>query len=355
MKPFLLMIGAMLLALSVALATTYVVKQGDTLSSIARQFNISVSDLRRANNLSSDALRAGQTLQIPTPSAATPPSAPPPKNEGSRGTQGFVTVKGETPGVSVTHRADCIPGDPVLVRVSGVLAGAPIVTWDTETLVMTQDGDDWAGVGRELLGTKPKIIALKVNLGAEVVTSSIKLLPDPKPVQNVFMSQSVLSTLTDANRKREYAVLNAAYAKSLTTPRAWTKAFLYPAPPRSISPFGQARRYQKGGDLNFHYGEDMAGTVGDPVKATNDGTVEIASQYAIRGGLIGINHGAGVVSLYFHQSAILVKVGQKVTRGQIIGRIGATGFVTGPHLHWEMRVRGEATDPKQWANRIFPL
>jgi murein DD-endopeptidase MepM/ murein hydrolase activator NlpD len=356
MKPFHLMVCAALLALSVALATTYVVKQGDTLSSIARQFNVSLDDLRRANNLISDALRAGQTLQIPAPQSSTPPSALPSNPEASSsGAIKFVTVKGETPGVSVTHRASCIPGDPVLVRVKGVLAGAPLVTWGTENLVMTQDGDDWVGVGRELLGTKPKTIPLKINLGAEVVTSSVKLLPDPKPVQNVFMSQSVLSTLTDANRKREYAVLNAAYAKSLTTPKAWTKAFLYPAPPRSISPFGQARLYQKGGDLNFHYGEDMAGKVGDSVKATNDGTVEIAGQYAIRGGLIGINHGAGLVSLYFHQSAILVKVGQKVTRGQLIGRIGATGFVTGPHLHWEMRVRGEATDPKQWANQIFPL
>jgi murein DD-endopeptidase MepM/ murein hydrolase activator NlpD len=356
MKPFLLMLGAVLLALSVALATTYVVKQGDTLSSIARQFNVSVSDLRRANNLTSDALRAGQTLQIPAPSSSTPPNTPPASTEtSSSGAQALLTVKGETPGVSVTHRVSCIPGDPVLVRVKGVLAGAPIVTWGTESLVMTQDRDDWVGVGRELLGTKPKIIALNVNLGAEVIPSTIKLLPDPKLVQNVFMSGSVLSTLTDANRKREYAVLNAAYAKSLTTPKAWTKAFSYPAPPRTISPFGQARLYQKGGDLNFHYGEDMAGKVGDPVRATNDGTVEIAAQYAIRGGLIGINHGAGLVSLYFHQSAILVKVGQRVTRGQIIGRIGATGFVTGPHLHWEMRVRGEATDPKQWANRIFPL
>ena len=50
----------------------------------------------------------------------------------------------------------------------------------------------------------------------------------------------------------------------------------------------------------------------------------------------------------------MVAVGQKVTRGEVIGAVGATGFVTGPHLHWEMRVRGEATDPKQWLNKIFP-
>jgi murein DD-endopeptidase MepM/ murein hydrolase activator NlpD len=334
-------------ALGIAIAATYIVKPGDTLSSIARQFNVTIADLKRVNNLTSDELRAGQTLTIPSGSGTTTTNV-------SSGRFKFVTVNGVTPGVSVKHRDSLIPGDPVLIRVSGVIAGEPIVSWGAETLVMTRDGEDWVGVGRELLGTKPKLIPLRVNTGAEIIASSLRLLPDPKAVQNVFMSSQVLSTLTNANREREYAVLNAAHAKSAKTPRVWTKPFAYPAAPRFTSPFGQARLYQRGGELNFHYGEDIAGRTGDPIKAVNDGTVEIAGQYAIRGGLTGINHGAGIVSLYFHQSQILVKVGQKVSRGQVIGRIGATGFVTGPHLHWEMRVRGEATDPRQWVDRLFP-
>jgi murein DD-endopeptidase MepM/ murein hydrolase activator NlpD len=333
-------------ALSIALAATYIVKPGDTLSSIARQFNVTVSDLKRANSLTSDALRAGQVLQIPAASANTTPT--------SSGRFKLVSFTGTTPGVRVVHRDTCIPGDPVLIRVIGVGSGEPIVTWGNETLVMTRDGEDWVGVGRELLGTKPKVVAIRVNIGAETIDSSIRLMPDPQRVQNVFMSRRVLSTLTDANRKRELDLLNAAHAKSERTPRVWTKPFLYPAPPRFVSPFAQARLYERGGEVNYHYGEDMAGKVGDPIKATNDGIVEVAGQYAIRGGLTAINHGAGVVSLYFHQSQILVKAGQRVTRGQVIGRIGATGFVTGPHLHWEMRVRAEGTDPKQWVNRLFP-
>ncbi len=342
MKFLLTLCCAAVLIVSLAIAATYLVKPGDTLSSVARQFAVSVADLRRVNSLTSDALRVGQSLEIPpSPRSSSQPA--------------LVTVSGAVSGAVVSHRATCIPGDPVLVRVSGVPAVAPLVSWGSETLVMTRDGEDWVGIGRELLGVKPKQVALKVNLGSEVISSSLKLLPDPQAIQNVFMAKQVLSTLTDANRNVEYAVLNAAYAKSVVTPRAWTKAFIWPVlPHRSISPFAQARLYERGGKLNFHYGEDMAGKIGDPIRASNDGIVEIAAQYAIRGGLTGINHGAGVVSLYFHQSTILVKVGQKVTRGQIIGRIGATGFVTGPHLHWEMRVRAEATDPKQWADRIFP-
>lgn len=344
MKPWLSLVCAAILIASIALALSYIVKPGDTLSSIARQFAVSVSDLRRINNLTGDELRVGQSLQIP--SSGAPPSSSP---------DNLVTVRGAVSGATVSHRATAIPGDPVLVRVSDVPAVTPLVKWGSEELVMTRDGEDWVGIGRELLGVKPKVIALRVNLGSEVISSSLKLMPDPQAIQNVFMSKQVLSTLTDKNRNVEYAVLNAAHAKSVITSRLWMKTFIWPVlPHRSISPFAQARLYQLGGKLNFHYGEDMAGKVGDPIRASNDGVVEIAGQYAIRGGLTGINHGAGVVSLYFHQSQILVKVGQRVSRGQLIGRIGATGFVTGPHLHWEMRVRAEATDPRQWADRIFP-
>ncbi len=349
MKALLSLFCAAALIVSIALATSYLVKPGDTLTSIARQFNVSVADLRRVNALTSDELRVGQSLEIPSSSQPSSNAAP----SSSQGN--LVTVRGAVSGAVVSHRATCIPGDPVLVRVSGVPAVAPLVTWGAETLVMTRDGEDWVGIGRELLGTKPKVIPLKANLGSEIITSSLKLMPDPQAIQNVFMSKQVLSTLTDKNRNLESSVLNAAHAKSVTTARVWTKTFIWPVlPHRSISPFAQARLYERGGKLNFHYGEDMAGKISDPIRATNDGVVEVAGQYAIRGGLTAINHGAGVVSLYFHQSAILVKVGQRVSRGQIIGRIGATGFVTGPHLHWEMRVRAEATDPKQWADRIFP-
>ena len=150
------------------------------------------------------------------------------------------------------------------------------------------------------------------------------------------------------------AVLIAAYKLSETTPRAWTQAFAWPVPDRQISPFGQNRRYEQGGDLNYHYGEDLLGRIGDPIRASNDGTVVIAGCYPIRGCLTGINHGAGLVSTYFHQSAILVKLGQKVRRGELIGRAGKTGFVNGPHLHIEFRVRGEATDPRAWMGKVWP-
>jgi murein DD-endopeptidase MepM/ murein hydrolase activator NlpD len=341
------------LFLATSFAFSYTVKAGDTLYSIARNFRTTVSELERLNKLSSSAVKIGQVLTIPTVTSSTPtPRTTPGAREASF--QGQTSAK-------VIHRLKAIPGDPVTVRVIGAKGGAPIVTWGPqhpdgtfEELVMTTDGKDWVGVGRELLGEPAKTVNLETNIGVEAIISSVKLLRDPQGIQNVFVSQQVLSTANDTNRERELAVLNPAYKQSELTSRSFFKTWTAPLGSAHISPFGQARRYERGGDVKYHYGEDYAGKIGDPIRAANDGTVVIASFYAIRGGLTGIDHGAGVISLYFHQSKINVFVGQKVARGEIIGAVGATGFVTGPHLHFEMRVRGEATDPKQWIGKIFP-
>jgi murein DD-endopeptidase MepM/ murein hydrolase activator NlpD len=67
-----------------------------------------------------------------------------------------------------------------------------------------------------------------------------------------------------------------------------------------------------------------------------------------------LDHGGGVFSLYFHQSRIRVEVGDEVRRGEVIGEVGTTGLSTGPHLHWEVRVNGTATNPLEWVDKVVP-
>lgn len=90
--------------------------------------------------------------------------------------------------------------------------------------------------------------------------------------------------------------------------------------------------------------------------AVNDGTVVVAGMYPVRWALVVIDHGAGLTSMYFHQRAVTVKVGQQVTvtRGQKVGEVGSTELSPGAHLHLEMRVRGEGTDPAGWMNCLWP-
>jgi murein DD-endopeptidase MepM/ murein hydrolase activator NlpD len=90
---------------------------------------------------------------------------------------------------------------------------------------------------------------------------------------------------------------------------------------------------------------DFAGAVGAPIKAANRGVVALVDTFFLAGRVIYIDHGAGVVTGYFHLSEPLVSVGDTVTRGEIIGRVGSTGRVTGPHLHWTARYGTQTVDP----------
>src|SRR5665213_4589329 len=98
----------------------------------------------------------------------------------------------------------------------------------------------------------------------------------------------------------------------------------------------------------MHTGLDMRGDIGEPAHATADGRVTIAGREGGYGNMIEINHGNGLATRYGHLSEIDVKVGQTVRIGDIIGRIGSTGRSTGPHLHYETRINGEADDPQKF-------
>ncbi len=113
------------------------------------------------------------------------------------------------------------------------------------------------------------------------------------------------------------------------------------------SPFGM-RTDPFNGRAAMHTGIDLRGERGEPVHATADGTVSIAGRDGGYGKMVEINHGNGLSTRYGHLSEIDVRVGQKVRIGQTIGKIGSTGRSTGPHLHYETRINGEAVNPQKF-------
>ena len=98
----------------------------------------------------------------------------------------------------------------------------------------------------------------------------------------------------------------------------------------------------------MHTGLDFRSSSGDPVRATANGTVESAGWSGGYGKMVEIDHGNGFATRYGHMSEIEVKVGQQIKIGQIIGRVGSTGRSTGPHLHYETRIDGDAVDPQKF-------
>jgi murein DD-endopeptidase MepM/ murein hydrolase activator NlpD/uncharacterized membrane protein (UPF0127 family) len=150
----------------------------------------------------------------------------------------------------------------------------------------------------------------------------------------------------------------AALAAPITPEKYWEGIFQSPAPePFSDcwpSLFGNRRSYNGSPYEYFHTGLDFCGGVGTQIMAPARGVVVFAGPLTVRGNATMIDHGWGVFSGYMHQSEIKVNEGDLVEPGQVIGLVGGTGRVTGPHLHWEMWVGGVQVDPLDWLNIAFP-
>ncbi|HET6836956.1 MAG TPA: M23 family metallopeptidase [Gemmatimonadales bacterium] len=131
---------------------------------------------------------------------------------------------------------------------------------------------------------------------------------------------------------------------SLERPRLWRGPFRLPRTSRITSPFGSARVFN-GEVQSRHLGTDFAGTIGAPVRAAGRGVVALVADFYLAGRAIYIDHGAGLVTAYFHLSRADVRRGQTVVAGQRIGAVGRSGRVTGPHLHWVARYGAISVDP----------
>jgi murein DD-endopeptidase MepM/ murein hydrolase activator NlpD len=129
-----------------------------------------------------------------------------------------------------------------------------------------------------------------------------------------------------------------------TTPQLWRETFVLPRESRITSEFGRGREFN-GTITSRHMGTDFAGAVGAPVRAANRGVARIVDAFFYGGNVVYLDHGAGLTTAYLHLSAQAVAAGDTVERGQVIGRVGATGRVTGPHLHLIVRYGDVTVDP----------
>ncbi|MDZ4734325.1 MAG: M23 family metallopeptidase [Nitrospirota bacterium] len=143
--------------------------------------------------------------------------------------------------------------------------------------------------------------------------------------------------------KEEQQVVQQALAEN-SRMKLWHSNFVEPVNGKRTGIFGSVR-IMNGQPRNPHNGEDIGAPMGADVAATNDGIVRITVDHIFSGKGVFVDHGLGFYSMYFHLSEILVKDGDLVTAGQIIGKVGATGRATGPHLHWGVKLNGARVNP----------
>ena len=144
-------------------------------------------------------------------------------------------------------------------------------------------------------------------------------------------------------RIQKEAKLTAAARRTMTVKRLWTTPPARPVPGVFTSLYG-FRRVYNGIPKGYHAGTDFRAPVGTPVKAPFAGKVVLTGNHYYAGGSVFIDSGNGVVSLFFHMSEIAVKKGDRIEKGQFIGKSGATGRVTGPHLHYGLSLAGQYVD-----------
>ncbi len=252
------------------------------------------------------------------------------------------------------------PGHTLLVRLYTSLPATVAVSLDGQRLpLFLSDGEGeyvalvglpvWAEPGSRLLTA-----ILQDGLGQEVVLSkTVQILPTEYPVEHIQLAPGRGALLDPEILRAERERLLPIW--SLLSPeRLWEGSFITPTQGPVSSPFGTRRSYNGGPVSDYHQGIDFSNITGTVVVAAARGRVVLAERLQVRGNTVILDHGWGVLSSYFHMSAIEVQVGDIVERGQPIGRIGATGLVSGAHLHWEVRVGGVPVEPKEWIGRTFP-
>lgn len=241
----------------------------------------------------------------------------------------------------------------ILVSVTGDVA-AGTVTFLGRTYELTKGTRSmYSFVGVGVLD-EPGIYPLAVNFttanGSEgSMTGEITVAPTEWTVEYLEFSPETSALLDPGIVAAENALLTSVYA-TFTPEKLWDGAWLVPVDGPVTARFGEQRSINGSEPSGHHGGTDFGAEEGTPVVATNSGRVVLARQLDVRGNMVIIDHGGGVLSGYAHLSAFAVAEGQMVEAGQVIATVGNTGLSTGAHLHWEMAVHGILVDALLWTD-----
>jgi murein DD-endopeptidase MepM/ murein hydrolase activator NlpD len=199
------------------------------------------------------------------------------------------------------------------------------------------------------LGVAPNTytVAIDAKTGEQAIHTTYELRVEPRrfPTRTLNVDEAFVSPPAALRGRilKEAAELEALWTRSAPG-RLWTDPFVLPVPGRAVSRFG-TRSIFNGKPRSPHAGADFLSPAGTPIEAPNAGHVVLARNLYFSGNTVVIDHGLGLFSTLAHLSEFAVHQDEEVVPGQLIGRVGATGRVTGPHLHWAVRASGARIDP----------
>ena len=235
------------------------------------------------------------------------------------------------------------PGDVVLVSVSGSAADGLRFGKKTLPLFPYNDGTKkcFAGVPFDAQES------IEVSCGEEKVRLKLTVTAAKTEKLSIPAKENIDEAKAAAEHDRILKAIATVSGRKL-----WSGKFGKPVPGAVKTPFG-VNRIVNGLPGGGHRGVDLGGASGEPVKSAAAGRVLYCEKTIASGNSIALDHGQGVVSVYFHLSSFNVKAGDSVEKGQVIGAVGSTGFSTGPHLHWGAYVFGVCVDPFAFVRKDF--
>ena len=230
-----------------------------------------------------------------------------------------------------------------VVAIAGTMAGEPLhfLASDAGYRAIGAVPVDSLGV------VTARAIVARASGRVDTVEASVTPPPLPPPKEQLSVAPrfgQALDAATAARVAREGRRALAVGRQAHESPPRWTAPFLRPRATAITSQFGTGRTFN-GQVSSRHLGVDFRGAVGAPIRAANRGVVALVDTFFLGGRVVYLDHGGGITTGYLHLSRALVAPGDTVARGQTIGRVGATGRVTGPHLHWTARYGGLTVNP----------
>jgi murein DD-endopeptidase MepM/ murein hydrolase activator NlpD len=254
--------------------------------------------------------------------------------------------------IEITARSRAIqPGEIVVLSIVAPEAAAALrVRAFDRDVAAYHDGDGgWRALVGIDLDVKPGTYQVTVDAGAGAgaahATYDLLVRPRVFRTRRLTVNEAfVTPPPSEQERIAREAALLAAVWRAPAAERLWAGTFVRPVPQEANSAFG-TRSIFNGKPRNAHGGADFLSPAGTPIQAPNGGRIAVARLLYFSGNTVIIDHGLGLFSMLAHMSVIDVHEGDRVTTGQLIGRVGATGRVTGPHLHWAVRASGARVDP----------
>lgn len=249
-------------------------------------------------------------------------------------------------------RNDLKPGGVAVIAVSASNSVRPNVTYQKKPVAVVKGSQNWLAVVGIPLSAKTGRHSINIVHSTRkktIKTFNVKNYPYRTQRLTIKNTNKVNPNKKSTKRIEREFFLKKKLRGTFTASQPHFN-FIKPTTGRDSGRFGLRRILNKQ-KRNPHSGMDIAAPQGRSVKATETGQVIFAGDLFFTGKVVYLDHGNGLLSLYAHLSKINVKKGQRVKRGQLIGKVGKTGRVTGPHLHWSVYLNGNAVDPSLFLSK----